>query len=99
VDYFNNDLVLDEMKQLLITTTQKEILEPKDIASLNEISEAFPTVARIANQAFRTASQVAVDHMNMEALNQFEAQIEPLQNQIMTVAMLAQQTLEQLQAG
>ena len=90
---------LDEMKQLLITTTQKEILEPKDIASLNEISEAFPTVARIANQAFRTASQVAVDHMNMEALNQFEAQIEPLQNQIMTVAMLAQQTLEQLQAG
>ena len=37
--------------------------------------------------------------MNLEALNQFEAQIEPLQNQIMTVAMLAQQTLQQLQAG
>ncbi|NJO18529.1 MAG: hypothetical protein HC877_23205 [Thioploca sp.] len=90
---------LDEMKQLLVSTAQKEILEPKDITRLNEISEEFPTAARIANQAFRTAIQAAVDHLNMEALNQFEAQIEPLQNQIMTVAMLAQQTIQQLQAG
>jgi hypothetical protein len=90
---------LDEMKQLLVSTTQKEILEPKDIASLNKLTEEFPTAARTANQAFRTAIQAAVEQMNMEALNQFEAQIEPLQNKMMTIAMLAQQTIKQLQAG
>jgi Zn-dependent protease with chaperone function len=90
---------LEEMKQLLVSTAQKEILEPKDISSLNEVSEEFPTAARIANQAFRTAIQAAIAQMNLEALNQFGAQIEALQNKIMTVAMLAQQTINQLQAG
>ena len=90
---------LDEMEKVLVSTNQKGVLEPQDIENLNKLSEELPAAAQTVNQAFQNATQAALEQASIEPLNNFESQIEPLEEKATTVAMLAQNTIEQLQAG
>jgi len=90
---------LDEMEELLVSINRKDVVEQAEVESLNELSDELLVVAQQAEQDFQTATQAALDQKNIEPLTNFESQIKPLQKKMTTIAMLAQNIMERLQAG
>jgi hypothetical protein len=90
---------LDEMEQLLVAINRKDVLEQAEVESLDKLSEDLLVIAQTIAQNYQDASQAALDQQRIDPLTNFEAQLKPLQNQLTTIAILAQNAMERLQIG